>query len=422
MKKILWVTNLPLPEPSALIKQKITPYGGWLVNSSKLLSEVDSIKLTIAYANPKYKGHDVLLGSKISYFEFPIITNKGRNLNLCRDRIKYIISEVNPDIVHIFGTEYEHSLIALEESQERGIKCVVSIQGLVSIYSQHYMSNLPVEVQNGISMRDLLKRDTLRNQRDEFVTRGETEKKTIRLANHIIGRTTWDKACISQMNPHAQYYQCNEILRESFYTGQWDYENCEKYSIFTSQASYPIKGVHNVIEALSIIKKSYPETKLYVSGINILKSNKYFGKYSKTAYAEYIYRMIKDKKLDNDVIFTDVLNENQIRDRYLKSNCFVCPSSIENSPNALGEAMILGVPSISSYVGGVPDFINHGKNGFMYQSDASYMLAYFVCKIFSDDNLAKKISQDSMESAKETFDPDTNTCRLLDIYEQIVKS
>ena len=42
-------------------------------------------------------------------------------------------------------------------------------------------------------------------------------------------------------------------------------------------------------------------------------------------------------------------------DRYLKSNLFVCCSAIENSPNSLGEAQLLGMPYVASFVGGVPE-------------------------------------------------------------------
>ena len=60
----------------------------------------------------------------------------------------------------------------------------------------------------------------------------------------MIGRTDWDEACTKEINPKVQYHFCNESLRDSFYSGSWEYQNCEKHSIFMSQAATPIKGLH----------------------------------------------------------------------------------------------------------------------------------------------------------------------------------
>ena len=72
-----------------------------------------------------------------------------------------------------------------------------------------------------------------------------------------------------QMAPNAQYYHNNEVLRKSFYDGKWSFDNCEKHSIFISQATTPIKGLHIMLRAMPLIKKKYPDVKLYVAGANI---------------------------------------------------------------------------------------------------------------------------------------------------------
>ena len=63
-------------------------------------------------------------------------------------------------------------------------------------------------------------------------------------------------------------------------------------------------------------------------------------------------------------------------------------STIENSPNSVGEAMLLGCPVVSSCVGGVPDMLEHGREGFLYQASVPYMLAWYVKRVFGDDELA----------------------------------
>ena len=82
--------------------------------------------------------------------------------------------------------------------------------------------------------------------------------------------------------------------------------------------------------------------------------------------------------------------------------------------------MILGVPSVASYVGGVPNMMDHGKEGFLYQHDAPYMLSYFISKIFEDDNLAMNLSENSVKRASKVHDIDSNVEKLVKIYEEIL--
>ena len=52
-----------------------------------------------------------------------------------------------------------------------------------------------------------------------------------------------------------------------------------------------------------------------------------------------------------------------MKDRFLKSHMYLCPSAIENSPNSLGEAMLLGVPCVAADVGGISSIFENGKDG-----------------------------------------------------------
>lgn len=416
--KILWLTNIPLTEASFLMNEKPLPFGGWLVNASNDLSENDEINLHIAFPFKGISGFKQMEGEKINYYAFsPIDTSQASVSN--QVDLDKIIKKVNPDIVHIFGTEYAHSLAMVNLCNNIGIKTIVSIQGLTSIYSRHYMANLPIKIQKRFTIRDLIKRENLIVQQKKFKKRGELEVETIKRTKHIIGRTTWDYACTSQINPGATYHFCNETLREEFYKHMWGIDQCERFSIFTSQASYPIKGIHFVLEAMPLILKKFPQTKLYIAGQDITKVDSIKQKIKLSSYAKYIRDLIKEYKLGESVIFTGLLDEKQMCERYLKSNVFVCPSSIENSPNSLGEAMILGVPCVASDVGGVSDMLRHKDEGFVYQTDAPYMLAHYVCEIFERKDVALKFSRNARKHALKTHDKDENTKRMIQIYNNI---
>ena len=132
-----------------------------------------------------------------------------------------------------------------------------------------------------------------------------------------------------------------------------------------------------------------------------------------------VKKLIKKYHLENNVTFLGFLDENKMCDRFLKSNVFVCPSSIENSPNSVGEAMILGVPTISADVGGVKNQLVHEKEGFIYQADAPYMAAYYIKKIFGDRELAQRISEQAKKHAEITYNRHINMETLISIYKKV---
>ena len=295
---------------------------------------------------------------------------------------------------------------------------VISIQGLCSVYALKYESGLPKNIVNSFTLRDLLRFDNISLQKKKYENRGKFEIESLKIAKNVIGRTDWDFACTNQINDNLNYYFCNETLRDSFYKSSWNIETCEKKSIFLSQCNYPIKGFHKFLEALKIIVKKYPDVKVYTTGKNILDL-KFKDRLKLNTYQRYLIKQIKKNKLENNITFLGFLDEENMCKSYLRANCFVSCSSIENSPNSVGEAMLLGVPTISSDVGGVKNMLKHNEEGFIYPFDETYMLAHYIMKIFEDNKLAKTISKNAQKHALETHNKDKNFETLMKIYEDI---
>ena len=108
-------------------------------------------------------------------------------------------------------------------------------------------------------------------------------------------------------------------------------------------------------------------------------------------------------------------------EQYLKANVFVMPSAIENSPNSLGEAMILGVPCVAANVGGISSLISHGKEGFLYQGNENHMLAYYISKVFDEPETMILLSENSRRRAMEYHDIEKNVTSYLEVYEKLME-
>lgn len=258
----------------------------------------------------------------------------------------------------------------------------------------------------------------LKGQRD-FHERGIFEAEAIRKARNITGRTDWDEACVKQINPGINYFFCNETLRRSFYEcDKWNPNDCERYSIFVSQSSYPVKGFHLIIEALPEIIRQYPKAHLYTTGSSPFPKT-LRDRIRQTTYSRYLAGLIREYDLEDYITFTGYLNESEMCKRFRRSHVFVSPSSIENSPNSLGEAMILGVPCVCSDVGGVKNMLTHESEGYIYPADEPYMIPYYVSRIFSDDELAMKLSRNAITHAERTHDQAGNYDTLMKIYRSL---
>ena len=99
---------------------------------------------------------------------------------------------------------------------------------------------------------------------------------------------------------------------------------------------------------------------------------------------------------------------------------YVLPSTIENSPNSMGEAMLLGVPVVAASVGGVADLLRHGEEGLLYPPTSPYMLASLISRVFQMGEAAAIYGQKAREHALKTHDPQTNLETLLAIYNSLI--
>lgn len=416
--KVLWITNILFPDICKKLGIQEPIFGGWMYSSAKYLISNSDIDLAVATL---YEGKDLqeIKLNNITYYLLPYTGSKTKYNSKFEIYWKYIQSKYKPDVVHIHGTEFAHGLAYLKACGNNNV--VISIQGLVSIYERYYYAGMGVnEILQNITFRDIVRNDNIFQQKKKMYLRGKIEKEYLHKGKHFIGRTSWDKAHILAINPFAHYHFCNETLREEFYKHTWSFDQCEKYSIFLSQAAYPIKGLHQVLKALPLVLRKYPNTKLYIAGYDFVNTLSWKDRLRLNGYGKYIKNIIKLNGLKNNVYFTGPLQEKEMCARYLQSNLFLCPSSIENSPNSLGEAQLLGVPCISSYVGGIPDMVEDGETGLVYRFEEIEVLAENIINLFSDRRLIEHISNNEQIKALKRHSPKENNKILMSIYDKLL--
>lgn len=319
------------------------------------------------------------------------------------------------DIYHLFGAENAFSYdiypyLPLD-------KTLVYIQGIMSEYIYHYKANCDEFHKTGMLFNKYLDMnlDILKKQANK-------EYEVLSECKYIAGRTDWDKAFLFKIHSQAKYYYLSETLRDVFYESpKWDYENCNKHTIFVTQASYPLKAAHMIVETVKILKTYYSDVTCTICGTDLMHSNSLATKFN-VSYASFIQKLVKEYHLEENINFVGGKSAEEVANLMIHSNVFLSASSIENSPNSLQEAMLLGVPCVSSYVGGVGSLLSTNDEVIIYPFDDPMQAAYQISKIFENRELAEKLSKSGMKRAEILTNKEKNAADLYQIYTDIAKT
>ena len=223
--KVLWLCNIMLPFIAKSLGHKIVVKEGWLSGlASKLMQNQENNNITLAICFPSsddfklVEGDDSLFVKNsvkgVAYYVFREDTIHPENYDASMEEsLSAIVKDFEPEIVHIFGTEYPHTL-AMTKAFARPERTLIGIQGLCGEIAEVYMADLPVAVQKKKTFRDILKKDGLLEQQQKFVHRGENEKQALALTGHVTGRTDFDKEMTQKLAPQAKYHFMNETLRD----------------------------------------------------------------------------------------------------------------------------------------------------------------------------------------------------------------
>ena len=418
--KVLWLCNQMLPIIARQLGLSESNKEGWL---NGIVSEFQKNETTyeLKILFPYMQKIEGTVGN-IQYESFleDVRTPEKEDDRTYSDLIQILTDDV-PDIIHCFGTEYAHTMLLCKAAKEVGClqNVLVGIQGVMSACAERYTADLSQKIVNRRTLRDFLRKDSIKEQQDKFRKRAEFEAVTLSLAPNVTGRTDFDREVCLKANPSVRYYKMNETLRDCFYSEE--NSNPQEYSVFLSQGDYPLKGAHFALEALSIVREKYPFAKLYIAGNNITAHKTWKEKLKTGSYGKYLNELIQHYHLENNVVFIGRCNAQQMKERYLQSEVFICTSSVENSPNSIGEAMILSVPVVTSDVGGIRSIIEPDNEALFYPWNKPDLLAEALCNVFEDREGTNARVKNAKKHAIKTHCRKDNFARLIEIYHSILE-
>jgi len=407
--RILWFTN-----NSAGYNTNGGDYngGGWITSLQSEVKQVSGIELAISFFHQS-DPFKVVQGN-VNFYPISIdrsILNRSKRIFSKKKQeeshinaFKAVIDDFKPDVIHIFGSERTFGLI----SQYTNIPTIIHLQGVLIPYLNAFVppfySKWDVYRQNGLNPLKLLSNYKELKGWESSV---EREKRIFEGCHYFMGRTEWDKRIAKLYSPESNYFYCSEMLRESFFSAEpWQIKiERDKVIIVTTISSPLYKGADMLLKTANILKN---ELKLnfewLVYGVTDMKFAS-----SKTG--------LNVKEVS--VYPMGTASSDELKDALVNCDVFFHPSYIDNSPNSVCEAQLLGVPVVSSNVGGIPSLIEHLKSGVLVSANDPYMAASHIEEIVRDKVLASKIGKNARVIALQRHDKETIKNDLVTIYNTI---
>lgn len=421
--KVLW-----LSPNEGLLKHKYSStnyFGGWVESLQNLVESNEDIELAICYLSEKSSKREIY--NKSHYYSIKqkntsnwskIRTYYGGYKNI--DEFKYVedilkvIKDFKPDLIHLFGIEIPLATII----NNTKIPIVTHIQGLlVPSNNAFYPSGFnKFSFLFPFSIREWILRNGYIYAKKSIEVRAEFEKKLLINCKYFMGRTHWDFILSNIFSSKSEYFLVNEVLRESFYhnKGKWnkEYNNIsEPFEIISTISDTIYKGLDVILKTAKLLKEiGIQNFKWKVVGIN-----------SNSNIVLFFEKKLKIKSEEVNIEYVGYKNEQELCAIELSSNAFVHPSYIDNSPNSVCEAQLLGLPVISTNVGGISSLIEHEKSGILVPSNAPYEIAFEIKKLMNYE-YAKKISDNGIQISSKRHDKKEIYNSLISTYKKIINS
>lgn len=318
------------------------------------------------------------------------------------------LEEFKPDIVHINNFQRQLSASIIDAVKEKNIPLIMTAHDLNPICPASIM------LYNGEVCEDCItkgytsciKKKCIKNSMLKSVL-GYIEKKYYDLhkmfckVDCIISPSEFNKNQLLKGK-----LKCNDItVIHNFVneTEKTDYilGDCAFYFGRLSRE----KGILNLVEAINNI----PGARLIIAGDGPEREN--------------IQAYIKEHKLENRITLLGYLNQNDIRENIRKCRFVTVPSIwYENCPYSILETMEIGKPIIGSKIGGIPELIQNGINGFTYEHNDVTELTNILIKMFGNDEMVKQFSKNSKQIFIQNYSAEAYYNKLMTVYNKYINT
>lgn len=404
--RVLWFSVTP-----SLYDEK--KYGGWIASLERIVRQYGKeIELGIAF---EYNESEVkVTRNGVTYYPMNVSnTIKDRLIekvdfeykwNRVREKMLEVIENFKPDVIQCFGSEWLYGLIA----EYTDIPVVIHMQGFSNIYnesSELVYSDWEYIRCNHYNPKVAFTTLTNRRKNEESL---EKERRLMKNNKFFMGRTSWDREIVENYSPKSKYFYCSEALRPEIYGApKWNPESSDIMQLVTITQAGTLKGNEIILRTAKILKEQFDFAfKWSVAG--------------NTEAFKVAEKKTGIKHNNYNISLLGMIDAVTVANTLEKSDVYIHPAIIDNSPNSLCEAQVVGCPVIAANVGGIASLVENGKTGLLYPYNEPHMLAFEIMKLRSESGIAREMSKNEIKVATKRHDPETIYEHLLETYNFIV--
>ncbi len=411
--KVHWLVNVT---PRAVcnrygLDQPIV--GGWLDSLAQVLANYTDVDVTVSYltANPY---EDFFTADGIGYSPIlvkDIVDRRSRRwLHGVYERrtvraVEMAIRRVGAEIVHVHGTERPFGIAAVQS----GTRFVVSLQGVLSVYERMYWRGIARDPRSWFSVRAVLGHSDVLSDWRAMRRRARAERSVLASATAILGRTDFDRRFARIVAPGVPYFHVGEVLRPPFYGESWRGLSSANPTLYTTTGSAPYKGLETLVEAVGWLVRAGYDIRLKVGG-----------EVSGWPIWRRARRIALQMNVFDRVLLLGELDAEAVAHELRSCRVYVCASHIENSPNNIAEAQIVGAPVVAAAAGGIPSLVKDRTTGLLVQDGDPWSMAGAIAELLDDPHLCQRLSEEARREALTRHDPRRVAQQLIEAYEAVL--
>jgi glycosyltransferase involved in cell wall biosynthesis len=293
---------------------------------------------------------------------------------------------------------------------------IQEMQGLKGAIARVFQGGLSVREQLAcIGPKEIVRGSMIFRGRRQYAAWGQIEREMISGHRFITVQSKWLEAQVRAINNTSRIYHNDFALRTAFYTAA-PWQSVSSVSILCSMAyPAPFKGLHVAIRALALLKRQYPGVELRIVG-----AHQWPGIH-RDGYLSWLIHEARRLDVDANLRWLGSLSAQEIIAQLQECAAFVLPSFVEGYSLTLAEAMILGVPTVASYAGGIPSLAQDEDSVLFFTPGDAAVCAYQLERLLSDRALAERLSCRAREIALARNDQDRIVRCQIEIYRSVLQ-
>lgn len=320
-----------------------------------------------------------------------------------------IVEQFRPDVIQVFGTEWPFGQVA----KYTDIPVVIHLMGAVVPYNNArfppgysfhtYMSQLWHNPRKVFAY-------WLNERRCRHWER--LERDTWKTVEYYMGRTQWDCALSRVMHPKRAYFHVEEALRSAFLNTArvWKMPEDKTLHLISTGCSTFWKGPDMFIKVARILKRLNVDFEWNVVG-NI------------DGFIKSVVETTEGSLFEDcNIRFLGFKQPEELIELLCSSSVYVHTAYIENSPNSICEAQYLGLPVVSTNVGGIASLVRNDVDGMLVASNDPWQMADSIIELVKDKDRMLRYSENSRAFALKRHHDEHIKGQLLNCYHSILAS